>query len=775
VTAIAESTEGDHRLGLIAQYGQLRDGELSDHEVGDHLVDLVVELLREGGIGVRRLEGAGTASDAAVAFTLDGIHYLFEVARSGEPTTLSMVEQVRRVAAARPGVRRGLLSLSGYAPSAVHVVGPGGNHGVILLDRSHLEAVLSGLIALSALLTEVGHRAVFDERPFSSLTTLLTEATEPPPPPRFVTFDRIPPSWNLVAEVAPGVQVQHLFSGDGDWAEPLGMAADVTRALVSLPDGIAEVDLKRGTTSWAVPLPGCHGRALLRPDGTVLTLCNDAVVEWKDGVLRPVAGGFGDARALFSGPGGAWVLSGSGPTFGRDAATLALTRLGHEVGQQHRHRIHFDADVRTAGWLSDLRFFLAAAGHSAVLDLASGPRVRPEDWIETPHRSPGQLVVLNPATVITASQDGGGVRTSLYRTDLLQRTSDLVTEVNSNRLHGLALSTAGHLLVLGDVRGDDVLAVQPVLLQVKLAARNRAVATAAPGNESKPFPLELPRLPPRGGTDPVAPAGTSLHSVGPDGDRYDAVRAAARGLRRDYALDPKPIDQGGQAVVTAATHKLTGVRVAFKKLLVDHDEARARMRREVEAGELFGGHPHVVPILDYSPLHNWFVMPLAEDTAQTEAAQLADPAALHGLVAAICDALREPHQLGWIHRDLKPDNILKLDKRWAVADWGLGRRPRGLTSYPGRTRAGELFGTDGFAAPELSVDAHEVGPQTDIYAIGQIIGWALCGRRPQANVPLLPPGGPWHNIVKATTLPNPTDRPTTVDVLLSLISDELTR
>jgi len=142
------------------------------------------------------------------------------------------------------------------------------------------------------------------------------------------------------------------------------------------------------------------------------------------------------------------------------------------------------------------------------------------------------------------------------------------------------------------------------------------------------------------------------------------------------------------------------------------------------------------------------------------------------LVTAVCEALREPHQLGWIHRDLKPDNLLKRGDRWVVADWGLGRRPRGQTSDPRRTRVGERFGTEGFAAPELSVNAHDVGPQADVYSIGQIVGWALTGRWPQANVPLLPPG-PWRNVVKAATHLDPGQRPASVDELLALVSSEL--
>jgi hypothetical protein len=113
-----------------------------------------------------------------------------------------------------------------------------------------------------------------------------------------------------------------------------------------------------------------------------------------------------------------------------------------------------------------------------------------------------------------------------------------------------------------------------------------------------------------------------------------------------------------------------------------------------------------------------------------------------------------------------------LDNRWVVADWGLGRRPRGQTTTPGRTGAGESFGTLGYAAPELQTDAHAATPQTDIFGIGQIIGWALLQTEPRANVPHLPAPGPWRRVVEAATQQDPDQRPATVDDLLALIVAE---
>jgi hypothetical protein len=378
--------------------------------------------------------------------------------------------------------------------------------------------------------------------------------------------------------------------------------------------------------------------------------------------------------------------------------------------------------------------------------------------------------------VITASPDGRVVRATVYRTDISTRISTLVAEIATNRVHGLTATPGGDLLLLGDVRGNEVLVPQPVIVAVSTPQPNTAradtdhPAAPVPDSTARPRPKPDSTHPATGSQEPATAATATMNQPV---DRYDPVRIAARGSRRDYALDRKPIASGGQATVFAAAHKPTGTRVAFKKLHSRSPNDMARMRREVEAAQLFGGHPHVMPVLDFSPTYDWFVMPLVTDTAQTLAANLRSEPILRDLVAAVCDALREPHQRGWIHRDLKPDNILHLDGRWAVSDWGLGRRPRGQTTDSRRTKIGGRFGTEGFAAPELSVDAHAAAAQADIYSIGQIIGWALTGQWPRANVPLLPSAGPWRTIAKAATEPDPGRRPATVGDLLTLIAHEL--
>ncbi|MEU8527168.1 protein kinase [Streptomyces sp. NPDC048629] len=274
---------------------------------------------------------------------------------------------------------------------------------------------------------------------------------------------------------------------------------------------------------------------------------------------------------------------------------------------------------------------------------------------------------------------------------------------------------------------------------------------------------------------PAAPAATSVS--GPTRKTYHPVRASAQGVRSDYSCAKLPVPDSGQADVFEARHKNTGLTVALKKLHQKHPSERqvARMRREIEIGQLLDGHPHAVPILDSGSDGTWFVMPWASDTAERRQEALQnDPEELRALVDALASVLSTAHQGDWLHRDIKPSNILYLDNRWVLADWGIVRRPRGLTTKIGRT--GTFIGTAGFAAPELSVDPHCATPASDIYSVGRVIAWALTGQTPLANVPLLPSQpGPWRSVIKKATQQSPERRPQTMNELIALIEREHAR
>ncbi|MFC4034057.1 restriction endonuclease, SacI family [Streptomyces polygonati] len=251
-----------------------------------------------------------------------------------------------------------------------------------------------------------------------------------------------------------------------------------------------------------------------------------------------------------------------------------------------------------------------------------------------------------------------------------------------------------------------------------------------------------------------------------------ALALTSHGSRGDYACEVRPIE-GGQAQVFWATHKPTGRKVALKKIRSAFSHRVARMKREIEVGCMLNGHPHAMPILDFSQDYTWFVMPRAQGTAQERHFDLQQTPALLALLQSICSVLAEAHDRDYVHRDIKPANILLLDGRWVLADWGIVRRPHGQTTDPQHTKAGIAMGSDGFAAPELQDDAHHADARADIYSLGQLVGWAVTGQNPQANIPLVPKSGPWRSVVRIATKRNPDSRPASVKEFLDLAIREV--
>jgi serine/threonine protein kinase len=184
-----------------------------------------------------------------------------------------------------------------------------------------------------------------------------------------------------------------------------------------------------------------------------------------------------------------------------------------------------------------------------------------------------------------------------------------------------------------------------------------------------------------------------------------------------------------------------------------------------------------VPILDSDADATWFGMPLAVDNLEALRDDVVRRDQVRDVIEAICDGLSAAHACGWIHRDVKPSNVLLLGdpERWVVADWGLVRRPAGTTTTGARTRLGVSYGTEGFAPPEMSVNAHAAEPSADVYYVGQLIGWCLTGDWPLQNVPLLPREGPWRRVVRAATQQSASRRPQSILDLKQLIESAFFR
>jgi tetratricopeptide (TPR) repeat protein/predicted Ser/Thr protein kinase len=194
------------------------------------------------------------------------------------------------------------------------------------------------------------------------------------------------------------------------------------------------------------------------------------------------------------------------------------------------------------------------------------------------------------------------------------------------------------------------------------------------------------------------------------------------------------LGRGGMGVVYKARHLALKRLVALKMLHVDgaSEHALARFRTEAELIARLQ-HPNIVAIYEIGEQEGrpFFSMEYVEGGSLTArvagSPQPADAAAR--LVLALARAGHFAHSMGVIHRDLKPANILLAkDGTPKITDFGLAKH---LDAPDSRTRAGDLLGTPSYMAPEQAGGrAKEVGPVTDVYALGGLLYELLTGRPP---------------------------------------------
>ena len=212
---------------------------------------------------------------------------------------------------------------------------------------------------------------------------------------------------------------------------------------------------------------------------------------------------------------------------------------------------------------------------------------------------------------------------------------------------------------------------------------------------------------------------------------------------------------GGNSVVYRAHDPRHGRDVAVKVLRRDteSDVARTRFAREVRVA---GGlrHRHILPLFDSGTLADgrpFFVMPIAQGRplrAMMDEGPLTVDDALR-LVSELGDALTYLHKQGWIHRDVKPENILVEGGHAVLTDFGIATRLerdeldsremlRSLTTEEdagdGRlTQAGKVVGTPEYMSPESLAGRGTIDARVDVYALGVVLYEMLAGvvpRRP---------------------------------------------
>ncbi len=216
------------------------------------------------------------------------------------------------------------------------------------------------------------------------------------------------------------------------------------------------------------------------------------------------------------------------------------------------------------------------------------------------------------------------------------------------------------------------------------------------------------------------------------GQRYELVR---------------PLARGGMAEVWEATDAILGRSVAAKILyphLASDAGFRARFKREaISAARL--NHPAIVTVYDTGideyperpndAIRAYIIMEMVP--GRTMRALMSESALSVSdsvsVVAQAADGLAFAHASGFVHRDVKPGNIMvQPDGRVKVADFGIAKAVQQTLTGPEHedlTQVGSILGTAKYLSPE-QVEGAEIDARSDIYSLGVVLYEAVCGRPP---------------------------------------------
>src|SRR5690606_37431266 len=199
---------------------------------------------------------------------------------------------------------------------------------------------------------------------------------------------------------------------------------------------------------------------------------------------------------------------------------------------------------------------------------------------------------------------------------------------------------------------------------------------------------------------------------------------------------------GGMGTVYRARYVHMRKTVAVKVLhreMTHLPEVVARFEREAVAAANIE-HPNVAAATDFGRLENdsfYLVLEYIEGQSLTERLDregvFPPPLALH-IVRQIADALATAHAAGVVHRDLKPDNVMLVERDGdpgfvKVLDFGIAKVDMTGGDQQALTKLGSIFGTPDYMAPEQAA-GRAVDGRAELYALGIMLYQMLVGRTP---------------------------------------------
>ncbi|MFI6565424.1 protein kinase [Streptomyces sp. NPDC050534] len=179
----------------------------------------------------------------------------------------------------------------------------------------------------------------------------------------------------------------------------------------------------------------------------------------------------------------------------------------------------------------------------------------------------------------------------------------------------------------------------------------------------------------------------------------------------------------------SAGGRTVAVKIVHPHFALD-EEFRARFRREVEAARRVGG-AWTAPVLDADPEASvpWVATGYAAGPSLAAAVTDGGPLPAHSvrvLGAGLAEALVAVHELGLVHRDVKPSNVLLTLDGPLLIDFGIARATDGTASL---TSTGVSIGSPGYMSPEQILGKGATGA-ADVFSLGAVLAYAATGRPP---------------------------------------------
>jgi serine/threonine-protein kinase PpkA len=254
-----------------------------------------------------------------------------------------------------------------------------------------------------------------------------------------------------------------------------------------------------------------------------------------------------------------------------------------------------------------------------------------------------------------------------------------------------------------------------------------------------------------------------------------------------YRIDKK-IGEGGMATVYLATQESLTRTVALKimapTLMVDSTAEQRFLKEGRIVAQL--NHPHIVTVYDIGHVESVYYMAMEHiegGNLITRIQQGMSPETALSIIRQIAHALDYAHRKGFIHRDVKPANILfKEDGSAVLSDFGIAKA---VTSHTNLTRIGYSIGTPDYMSPE-QVTGKSLDPRSDLYSLGVVLYEMLTLQRPfkgedafavalchvNAPVPRLPKKlAPYQSIIDRLLAKTPEQRFATAAQFIDTLDD----